>query len=120
MAFTELGISMLSSVLPVTDAMEVNIAVMRTFVRLQQLLATHGDLGSAPAKPRLKQISNVEAEHHACVSLVPECKTTFESRPRRLQQVCLFSRYHLVFSSVCITAAWAVRPLLSPSRMRSS
>jgi replication fork clamp-binding protein CrfC len=43
-AFTEQGIAMLSSVLRSERAIEVNIAIMRTFVRLRQLLATHEEL----------------------------------------------------------------------------
>jgi replication fork clamp-binding protein CrfC len=42
--FTEQGIAMLSGVLTSSRAIEVNIAIMRTFVRLRQLLATHEDL----------------------------------------------------------------------------
>ena len=44
LAFTEQGISMLSSVLTSDRAIEVNIAIMRAFVRLRKLLATHEDL----------------------------------------------------------------------------
>jgi hypothetical protein len=43
-AFTEQAIAMLSSVLRSRRAIEVNIAIMRTFVRLRQLLATHEEL----------------------------------------------------------------------------
>ncbi len=43
-AFTEQGIAMLSSVLTSQRAIEVNIAIMRTFVRLRHLLATHQEL----------------------------------------------------------------------------
>jgi hypothetical protein len=43
-AFTEQGVAMLSSVLNSERAIEVNIAVMRTFVRLRAMLATHADL----------------------------------------------------------------------------
>ena len=43
-AFTEQGIAMLSSVLRSDRAVKVNIAIMRAFVRLRQLLATHEDL----------------------------------------------------------------------------
>ena len=43
-AFTEQGIAMLSSVLRSPRAVEVNIAIMRAFVRLRELLATHKDL----------------------------------------------------------------------------
>ncbi len=45
MAFTEQGVSMLSSVLRSKRAVEVNIAIMRAFVRLRKLLATNADLG---------------------------------------------------------------------------
>jgi replication fork clamp-binding protein CrfC len=44
LAFTEQGIAMLSSVLTSERAVEVNVAIMRTFVRLRQLLATHEEL----------------------------------------------------------------------------
>jgi hypothetical protein len=43
-AFTELGVAMLSSVLRSQRAIHVNMAIMRTFVRLRQLLATHEEL----------------------------------------------------------------------------
>ena len=43
-AFTEQGIAMLSSVLRSKRAIAVNIAIMRTFVRLRQLLATHEEI----------------------------------------------------------------------------
>jgi replication fork clamp-binding protein CrfC len=43
-AFTEQGIAMLSSVLTSKRAIEVNIAIIRTFVRLRQLLATHEEI----------------------------------------------------------------------------
>ena len=42
--FTEQGVSMLSSVLKSKRAIRVNIEIMRAFVRLRQLLATHADL----------------------------------------------------------------------------
>jgi hypothetical protein len=45
-AFTEQGVAMLSSVLNSTRAVQVNIAIMRTFVRLRYLLATHKDLAA--------------------------------------------------------------------------
>lgn len=43
-AFTEQGVAMLSSVLRSERAIAVNIAIMRTFVKLRRLLATHADL----------------------------------------------------------------------------
>ncbi len=43
-AFTEHGILMLSSVLKSERAIQVNIAIMRTFVRLQEMLASNAEL----------------------------------------------------------------------------
>jgi phage regulator Rha-like protein len=43
-AFTEQGVAMLSSVLHSARAVQVNVAIMRTFVRLREMLATHEEL----------------------------------------------------------------------------
>src|SRR3990170_5939353 len=43
-AFTEQGVAMLSSVLNSEKAIEVNILIMRAFVKLREMLATHKDL----------------------------------------------------------------------------
>jgi phage regulator Rha-like protein len=44
MAFTEQGVAMLSSVLNSDRAIEVNIAIMRAFVKLREMMATHKNL----------------------------------------------------------------------------
>lgn len=43
-AFTEQGVAMLASVLGSPSAVQVNIAIVRAFVHLRQLLSTHVDL----------------------------------------------------------------------------
>ena len=43
-AFTEQGVAMLSSVLNSERAIQVNIAIMRAFVKLRQILSTHKEL----------------------------------------------------------------------------
>jgi len=43
-AFTEQGVAMLSSILNSKRAIQVNIAIMRAFVKLRQILSTHKDL----------------------------------------------------------------------------
>ena len=43
-AFTEQGVAMLSSVLRSQRAVQVNIAIMRTFVRLREMLLSNADL----------------------------------------------------------------------------
>lgn len=49
-AFTQEGISMLSSVLRSKQAIQISIAIMRTFVRMREILATHKDLASTVNK----------------------------------------------------------------------
>ncbi len=44
MAFTEQGVAMLSSVLRSQKALDVNIAIMRTFVQLRKLLESNKEL----------------------------------------------------------------------------
>ncbi len=43
-AFTEQGVAMLSSVLRSARAVQVNVAIIRTFVRLRQMLSSHAEL----------------------------------------------------------------------------
>jgi hypothetical protein len=43
-AFTEQGVAMLSSVLNSPKAIQVNVEIMRAFVRLRRILASHEDL----------------------------------------------------------------------------
>ncbi len=54
-AFTEQGIAMLSSVLHSQRAVEVNIAIMRTFVQLRRLMDSNRDLA--------KRIDTLEARY---------------------------------------------------------
>ena len=49
-AFTEQGVAMLSSVLGSPRAIAVNIEIMRTFVRVRALAATHDDLAKRLAE----------------------------------------------------------------------
>lgn len=54
-AFTEQGVAMLSSVLKSRRAIEVNIAIMRAFVKMRKLLETHKGL--------LKKIEEIEKKY---------------------------------------------------------
>lgn len=49
-AFTEQGIAMLSTVLNSERAIQVNIAIMRAFVKLREVLATHKELADRLAE----------------------------------------------------------------------
>ncbi len=59
-AFTEHGVAMLSSVLRSSRAVQVNIAIMRAFVRLRQTLALHKELAATVAELERKIESHDE------------------------------------------------------------
>ena len=63
-AFTEQGVAMLSSVLRSPRAIAVNIEIMRAFVRLRQLLATHADLA--------RKLTELEQKYDATFRVVFE------------------------------------------------
>jgi len=82
-AFTEQGIAMLSSVLTSKRAIEVNIAIMRTFVRLRRLLATNEELAR-----RLDQLEWRQSEQEGRIQVVFETiqnlvEAPTEDEPRR-------------------------------------
>jgi len=58
MAFTEQGVAMLSSVLNSDRAIEVNIAIMRAFVRLREFLASQAKQGK-----KLRELEKTVEEH---------------------------------------------------------
>ncbi len=66
-AFTEQGVAMLSSILRSKRAVYVNIAIMRAFVRLRQVFATHKDLTE-----KLSELEHKVGRHTA------EIQTIFE------------------------------------------
>ena len=61
-AFTEQGIAMLSGVLGSPRAVQVNIAIMRSFVKLRQVLATHKDL--------IRKLEEMEKKYDAQFQIV--------------------------------------------------
>jgi hypothetical protein len=63
-AFTEQGVAMLSSVLSSERAVAVNIEIMRTFVRVRELAATHQDLAKRLAELEMKT-EGLELTHDA-------------------------------------------------------
>ena len=78
--FTEHGILMLSSVLKSKRAAQVNIQIMRTFVRLRKMLSTHKDL--------LRKIEEMEKRYDSQFKVVfeaiRELMTPAEKPKRRI------------------------------------
>jgi hypothetical protein len=66
-AFTELGVAMLSSVLRSERAIQMNIAIMRTFVRLREMIAAHKELAA-----RIDRIEANQGQHASVISLLVE------------------------------------------------
>jgi hypothetical protein len=64
-AFTEQGVAMLSTVLNSDRAIAVNIAIMRVFVRLRAIFATHTDILS-----RLDALEKEQQSHGAKIKAV--------------------------------------------------
>jgi hypothetical protein len=53
-AFTEQGVAMLSSVLKSKRAVQVNIQIMRAFIKLREILSTHKELAQKLKELELK------------------------------------------------------------------
>ena len=64
-AFTEHGVAMLSSVLTSERAIELNILIVRAFIRLREYLATHQDLAR-----KLEDIERTQQEHGAHIEQI--------------------------------------------------
>ena len=64
-AFTEQGVAMLSSVLNSQRAVQMNILIIRVFVRLRELLATHKDLAQ-----KIEQLQAGQENHAVLIALV--------------------------------------------------
>lgn len=76
--FTEHGILMLSSVLKCKRATQVNIQIMRTFVKLRKMLASHKEL--------LKKMEDMEKRYDAQFKIVFEAiqkLTAMSEKPKR-------------------------------------
>lgn len=83
-AFTEQGVAMLSSVLRSPRAVEVNIAIMRTFVQLRRLMDSNRDLASrieAMEQKYDEQFSTIFAAIH---QLIAEDSAAKASPPRKI------------------------------------
>ncbi len=65
LAFTEHGVAMLSSVLNSKRAVQMNILIIRAFVKLRDLLATHKDLAR-----KIEKLEATQNNHSALFSVV--------------------------------------------------
>jgi len=85
-AFTEQGVAMLSSVLRSKRAVQVNIEIMRAFVRLRRMLASHADLARKLADLEKKYDTQFKLVFDAIRQLMAEPESTRAQigfRPRK-------------------------------------
>ena len=78
-AFTEQGVSMLSSVLHSDRAIHVNIEIMRAFVRLRQMLASNAELSRKLAALEKKY----DLQFKAVFDAIRELMTPLEPKKKR-------------------------------------
>ncbi|MFN3758797.1 MAG: ORF6N domain-containing protein [Algoriphagus aquaeductus] len=79
--FTEQGVSMLSSVLNSPQAIQVNISIMRVFVKVREWALNYGELAL-----KIKELEKNSSEHHEHIAhiyqLIEELLwPTLENRP---------------------------------------
>jgi hypothetical protein len=78
-AFTEQGVAMLSSVLRSRRAVQVNIEIMRTFVKLREMLSSHKDLA--------RKLNNLEKKYDEKFKIVfdaiRQLMSTSDSKKKR-------------------------------------
>ncbi|MBN1405734.1 MAG: ORF6N domain-containing protein [Candidatus Omnitrophica bacterium] len=81
-AFTEQGVAMFSSVLRSKRAIQVNIAIMRAFVKLREVLATHKELAYKLSELEGK-VNKHDAEIIAIFEAIKHLMTPPAEKPKR-------------------------------------
>jgi len=82
-AFTEQGIAMLSSVLNSKRAIQVNIQIMRAFIKLREILSTHKELAQKLKELELKMDSHDE-QIQTIFEVINQLLTPPEKSQRRI------------------------------------
>ena len=80
-ALTEQGVAMLSSVLRSKRAIQVNVAIMRAFVRLREILSTHKELAD-----KLKELEHKVGKHDQDIQLIFEAIRQLMIVPEKLKR----------------------------------
>ena len=85
-AFTEQGVAMLSSVLRSKRAIQVNIAVMRAFVRLRDIISSHRELAH-----KFQELEKKIAGHDAEIQAIFTAIRQLMEPPRKPKRKIGFS-----------------------------
>jgi len=81
-AFTEQGVAMLSSVLNSERAVQVNIQIMRAFVKLKELLLSHKDLAT-----KIEKLEEKYANHDKKIKLIFEAIRQLLEPPKQTRVI---------------------------------
>jgi hypothetical protein len=81
-AFTEQGVAMISSVLDSETAIQVNIAIMRVFVKLKEILSTHKEL-SYKLNELERRIEKHDSEIQSIFEAIRQLIAPPSERPKR-------------------------------------
>ena len=65
--FTEHGVAMLSAVLGSRSAVQMSILIVRAFVKMRELLASHKDLAQ-----RVEKLENAQKRHGSIIAVLAE------------------------------------------------
>jgi hypothetical protein len=90
-AFTEQGVAMLSIVLHSERAIQVNIVIVRTFVKLRRILSTHKELAQKLKEPERK-IAKHDEDIQAVFYAIKQLMTPSE-KPKR--KIGFHKEYHV-------------------------
>ncbi|MFC1514965.1 ORF6N domain-containing protein [Candidatus Omnitrophota bacterium] len=82
-AFTEQGVAMLSSVLRSKRAIQANIAIMRAFVKLREIISTHKEL-SSKLEQLERKIEKHDKEIHTIFQAIRRLMTSPEKPQKRI------------------------------------
>jgi hypothetical protein len=80
-AFTEQGVAMLSSVLNSARAIEVNISIMRAFVRLREVVSTHKKL-----EVKLSELERKMEKHDESIEAIFEAIRQLMTPPEKARR----------------------------------
>jgi hypothetical protein len=83
MAFTEQGIAMLSSALRSRRAIQVNIAIMRVFVKLREMMAKHRELARKLTELE-RQLESHDQQIQAIFEAIRQLMTPPEKPPKKI------------------------------------
>ncbi len=78
--FTEQGVAMLSSVLNSERAVQVSIAIMRAFVKLREMIASHKDI--------VRRLDNLEKKYDSQFKIVFDTIRQLMTPPEKPRRIC--------------------------------